>query len=77
MIFWRIVFNGLQNFAYDVTVTAKYISISPSVLRKYVGMEREPRKEQFAKIKEGLKKLSEALSSPTLIDYPVTAYVKL
>ena len=59
----------------DVTATAKFIGVTPSVLRRYVAAIREPRLEQLAKIKEGIQKLSEALNCPALIDAPVTSYV--
>ncbi len=58
----------------DVTATAKFIGISPSIMRQYVAAFREPKEKQLKKIHEGLKKLSEALATPRLIDLPVVAF---
>ena len=74
----RFIFDVGAFFDYyplDVTATAKYIGVTPSVLRRYVAAIREPKAEQLAKIKEGIQRLSEAFGSPALIDAPVKSYV--
>ena len=74
----RFIFDVGAFFDYyplDVTATAKYIGVTPSVLRRYVAAIREPKADQLAKIKEGIQRLSEAFGSPALIDAPVKSYV--
>lgn len=59
----------------DVSATAKYIGVSPSILRQYVAAFREPKEKQLAKIKEGIEKLSGELMAPALIDEPAAKFV--
>lgn len=59
----------------DVSATAKYIGVSPSILRQYVAAFREPKEKQLAKIREGIERLAGELQSPALIDVPAGAFV--
>ena len=47
----------------DVTATARYIGINPSVLRQYVSAIREPQKKQLDKINAGLERLAHDLGT--------------
>lgn len=74
----RFVFDVGAFFDYyplDVTATAKYIGVTPSVLRRYVAAIREPKAEQLAKIKQGIHKLTEDLALGLMIDRPPVSYV--
>ena len=69
----RFIFDVGAFFDYyplDVTATAKYIGVTPSVLRRYVAAIREPKAEQLAKIKQGIHKLTEDLALGLMIDRP-------
>ena len=73
---WRFDVGAFFDYyPLDVTATAKFIGVSPSILRQYVAAFRVPKEKQLAKIKEGIQKLSEALNCPALIDAPVSSYV--
>ena len=74
----RFIFDVGAFFDYyplDVTATAKYIGVTPSVLRRYVAAIREPKAEQLAKIKQGIHKLTEDLALGLMIDRPPVSYV--
>ena len=74
----RFLFDVGAFFDYyplDVTATAKYIGVTPSVLRRYVAAIREPKAEQLAKIKQGIHKLTEDLALGLMIDRPPVSYV--
>ena len=74
----RFIFDVGAFFDYyplDVSATAKYIGVSPSILRQYVAAFREPKEKQLAKIREGIKKLSGELTSPLLIEEPAGKFV--
>ena len=74
----RFIFDVGAFFDYyplDVTATAKYIGVTPSVLRRYVAEIREPKAEQLAKIKQGIHKLTEDLALGLMIDRPPVSYV--
>ena len=74
----RFIFDVVAFFDYyplDVTATAKYIGVTPSVLRRYVAAIREPKAEQLAKIKQGIHKLTEDLALGLMIDRPPVSYV--
>ena len=74
----RFIFDVGAFFDYyplDVTATAKYIGVAPSVLRRYVAAIREPKAEQLAKIKQGIHKLTEDLALGLMIDRPPVSYV--
>lgn len=60
----------------DVTATAKYIGVSPSILRQYVSACREPKEQQLTKIREGLVRLSADLKTPALIEVPAVKFVR-
>ena len=73
----RFIFDVGAFFDYyplDVTATAKYIGVTPSVLRRYVAAIREPKAEQLAKIKQGIHKLTEDLALGLMIDRPPVSY---
>lgn len=58
----------------DVTATAKYIGINPSVLRQYVSGIREPRQKQIGKIRAGLDRLAHDLGTGLkMIDKPAVS----
>lgn len=60
----------------DVTATAKYIGINPSVLRQYVSAIREPQKKQIDKINAGLERLAHDLGTGLkMIDRPAVSYI--
>lgn len=60
----------------DVTATAKYIGINPSVLRQYVSAIREPQKKQIDKINAGLERLAHDLGTGLkMIDKPAVSYI--
>lgn len=59
----------------DVTATAKYIGINPSILRQYATSLREPRQKQIDKINAGLNRLAKDLGSGMMINQPAVAYV--
>ena len=59
----------------DVTATAKYIGINPSILRQYATSLREPRQKQSGKINAGLNRLAKDLGSGMMINQPAVAYV--
>ena len=63
-------------FPLDVTATARYIGVNPSVLRQYVTGLREPRQVQIDKIREGIKKLATELEAGLMIDKPTVFYIK-
>ena len=74
----RFIFDVGAFFDYyplDVTATAKYIGVTPSVLRRYVAAIREPKAEQLAKIKQGIHKLTEDLALGLMIDRSPVSYV--
>ena len=74
----RFIFDVGAFFDYyplDVTATAKYIGVTPSVLRRYVAAIREPKAEQLAKIKQGIHKLTEDLALGLMIDRTHVSYV--
>ena len=74
----RFIFDVGAFFDYyplDVTATAKYIGVTPSVLRRYVAAIREPKAEPLAKIKQGIHKLTEDLALGLMIDRPPVSYV--
>ena len=74
----RFIFDVGAFFDYyplDVTATAKYIGVTPSVLRRYVAAIREPKAEQLAKIKQGIHKLTADLALGLMIDRPPVSYV--
>lgn len=60
----------------DVTAFAKYIGMNASVLRQYVTGLRVPKKEQIAKIREGIDKISRDLGMNLMVTQPPVAYVK-
>lgn len=61
----------------DVTATAKYIGINPSILRQYVSSIREPQKKQIDKINAGLERLAHDLGCGLkMIDRPAVSYVQ-
>lgn len=61
----------------DVTATAKYIGINPSVLRQYVSAIREPQQKQIDKIKVGLEGLVHDLGTGLkMIDKPAVSYIQ-
>lgn len=60
----------------DVTATAKYIGINPSVLRQYVSAIREPQKKQIDKINAGLERLAHDLGTGLkMIEKPAVSYI--
>lgn len=60
----------------DVTATAKYIGVNPSILRQYVAAIREPQQKQINKINAGLERLARDLGSGLkMIDKPAVSYV--
>ena len=73
---WRFDVGAFFDYyPLDVSATAKFIGVSPSILRQYVAALRVPKEKQLAKIKDGIQRLAEALNCPALIDAPVTSYV--
>ncbi len=73
---WRFDVGAFFDYyPLDVSATAKYIGVSPSILRQYVAAFREPKEKQLAKIREGIKKLSGELTSPLLIEEPAGKFV--
>ena len=74
----RFIFDVGAFFDYyplDVTATAKYIGVTPSVLRRYVAAIREPKAEQLAKIKQGIHKLTEDLALGLMNEKLPVSYV--
>ena len=60
----------------DVTATAKYIGINPSILRQYVSGIREPQQKQIDKIRAGLDRLAHDLGTGLkMIDKPAVSYI--
>lgn len=60
----------------DVSATAKYIGINPSVLRQYVSAIRVPQKKQIDKINAGLERLAHDLGTGLkMIDRPAVSYI--
>ena len=73
---WRFDVGAFFDYyPLDVSATAKFIGVSPSILRQYVAALRVPKEKQLAKIKDGIQRLAEALNCPALFDAPVTSYV--
>ena len=73
---WRFDVGAFFDYyPLDVSATAKFIGVSPSILRQYVAALRVPKEKQLAKIKDGIQRLAEALNCPALTDAPVTSYV--
>ena len=61
----------------DVTATARYIGINPSILRQYVSAIRIPQKKQIDKINAGLERLAHDLGCGLkMIDRPAVSYVQ-
>ena len=71
---WRFDVGAFFDYyPLDVSATAKFIGVSPSILRQYVAALRVPKEKQLAKIKDGIQRLAEALNGPAVIDAPVTS----
>ena len=61
----------------DVTATAKYIGVNPSILRQYVAAIREPQQKQIDKINAGLERLAHDLGCGLkMIDRPTVSYIQ-
>lgn len=60
----------------NVTAFAKYIGMNASLLRQYASGLKEPKEKALSKIKEGLQKFKNDFNVGSLIERPVTSYVK-
>lgn len=60
----------------DATAVAKYIGISPSLLRQYVSTIKQPTQKQLEKIKNGLESLVQDLGQGLMLSCPPSSYVR-